>query len=135
MVAIGDLQILSNSEEIFNHVDENLYMWSETGDRSLVKKIVFERPFTDVPAVSFGLSGIDSSCDQNLRFNLRIKGLTRTGFNIEFVTWGDTHIARASVSWHAIGRARARRGTTEETHGMAPPVATDLKKLFTDSKS
>ena len=30
----------------------------------------------------------------------------KEGFTIEFSTWSDTHIARASVSWQAIGQAK-----------------------------
>ena len=64
------------------------------------------RAFANVPCVTLGLTGIDASHDQNLRFWLKALDVKKEGFTIEFSTWSDTHIARASVSWQAIGQAK-----------------------------
>ncbi len=102
-VIVGEMQILSAVDEVFNHVDHGMPMWSGDGDRKVELNIAFQTPFNAPPAVTLGLAGVDSAHDQNLRFWLAAHDVTTTGFKIEFSTWDDTHIARAAVSWQAIG--------------------------------
>ncbi|MFD2442314.1 H-type lectin domain-containing protein [Paracoccus kondratievae] len=103
LIWTGELQMISASGELFNHVDARLPMWAGSGDRSVRISTSFVAPFGAVPCVNLGLSGLDAAHDQNLRFRLEAVEVTRSGFVVEFVTWGDTHIARASVAWQAIG--------------------------------
>ncbi|WP_313352854.1 H-type lectin domain-containing protein [Paracoccus sp. (in: a-proteobacteria)] len=105
IISLGGVQVIRSSGELFNHVDAGLPMWSSDGDRLVRVEIEFCATFADVPMISLGLTGIDSAHDQNLRFWLREADVTEKGFSIEFSTWGDTHIARAAVSWSAIGEA------------------------------
>lgn len=105
---IGEVQILTATGEIFNHVDQGLPMWSGHGDRNVTVDIVFSAPFAAPPAVSLGLTGIDSAHDQNLRIRLITRNVTATGFTIECSTWHDTHIASAEISWQAIGAAETK---------------------------
>ena len=108
------MQIITGAGEMFNHVDDNEPMWSGEGDRVVRLEVRFAAPFQKPPHVTVGLSGIDASCGQNLRFNLTAEDITREGFTLQFVTWADTKIARASAHWSAIGSAVpvsvARRG-------------------------
>ena len=99
------MQIITATGEIFNHVDMNEPMWSGEGDRVVHISVSFAAPFQKPPHVTVGLSGIDASRAQNLRFNLTAENITRDGFVLSFVTWDDTKIARASASWSAIGSA------------------------------
>ena len=103
---VNGMQIITADDELFNHVDENLPMWSQDGDRMVRVDVSFTRAFANVPCVTLGLTGIDASHDQNLRFWLKALDVKKEGFTIEFSTWSDTHIARASVSWQAIGQAK-----------------------------
>jgi hypothetical protein len=105
-ITMGDVQVISSTDELFNHVDDNLPMWAQDGDRLVSLDILFTRHFKRAPAVTLGLSGIDSATDQNLRFWLHAQNVTTKGFTIEFSTWYDTHIARAAVSWQAIGPSK-----------------------------
>jgi hypothetical protein len=105
-VRIDNLQIITCSGELFNHVDEGLPMWSSEGDRAVTTKIQFCRAFSHPPAITIGVTGLDSSHDQNLRFWLNAIDATVAGFVVEFKTWGDTHIARASVAWQAVGKKK-----------------------------
>ena len=107
VVKIGEIQIISASGQIFNHVDDKLPMWAEDGDRLVQAIIVFDKAFKDAPSISLGLMGIDAAHDQNLRVWLTAKDVRASGFTLEFSTWGDTHIARAAVSWQAIGSVKA----------------------------
>lgn len=102
-LVIGKLQILSSSGEVFNHVDGGGPMWAGDGDRSLELPVLFTTPFSAVPNVTVGLTGIDSAHDQNLRLLFAVQDVTLKGFTLVCSTWGDTHIARASASWQALG--------------------------------
>lgn len=95
--------VQSGSTEIFNHVDENKPMWSGDGDREVRLTIPFDAPFSEPPHVMIGLSGIDSSHAQNLRINLLTTDVTQESFTVICTTWSDTKIARASVTWTALG--------------------------------
>ncbi|MEM6620026.1 MAG: H-type lectin domain-containing protein [Pseudomonadota bacterium] len=99
------MQIITATGEIFNHVDNNDPMWSGEGDREVRFPVTFAAPFQKPPHITVGLSGIDSSRAQNLRFNLSAEEITRDGFVLSFVTWDDTKIARACATWSAIGSA------------------------------
>lgn len=99
------MQIITATGEVFNHVDRNEPMWTGEGDRSVRVAVQFAAPFHKPPHITIGLSGIDTSRAQNLRFNLIAEEVTRDGFVINFVTWDDTKIARASATWSAIGAA------------------------------
>lgn len=103
------MQIITAMGEIFNHVDGNDPMWAGEGDRELRIPLTFAAPFQRPPHVTVGLSGIDASRAQNLRFNITAQEITREGFVLCFVTWDDTRIARASASWTAIGAAVPQR--------------------------
>ena len=99
------MQIITGAGEIFNHVDNNEPMWTGEGDRSVRVPVAFAAPFQKPPHITIGISGIDASRAQNLRFNIQAEEITREGFILSFVTWDDTKIARASASWSAIGSA------------------------------
>lgn len=107
---LGEFQIISAIGELFNHVDQGLPMWAGDGDRRVRRQVTFVAPFGAVPCVILGLTGLDAAHDQNLRFRLEPVEMTPHGFTIEFSTWSDTHIARASVNWQAIGPSTVRAG-------------------------
>ena len=97
--AVGPIQIITATDGLFNHVDDGLPMWSGDGDRSLVVDIMFKAS----PVITIGLIGMDCDNSQNFRFGLKATNIKTTDFTIKFTTWGNTHIARAGVSWQAIG--------------------------------
>ena len=115
LIWAGDLQMINGSGELFNHVDTGLPMWTGQGDRNVRVTVGFTAPFGEVPCVSLGLSGIDAAHDQNLRFRMEAVDVTAEGFVIEFVTWGDTHIARASVNWQALGEPLKSAATSRSS--------------------
>jgi hypothetical protein len=110
---IDKLQIIASSGELFNHVDDGLPMWTGDGDRSVKNEILFVQAFEEAPNITLGLTGIDAAHDQNLRFRLQAIDVKATGFTAEFTTWHDTHIARASVAWQAIGKTKADTSKTK----------------------
>lgn len=128
VIASGEgLQIVTATDEIFNHVDGNEPMWAGDGPRALDLAVAFSRRFAAPPAISVGLSGIDASHSENLRFNLSVEEVSETGFVLRFVTWGDTHIARASATWTAMGKEPLIRKAGAE--GPPPGKGPGLRKL------
>ncbi|SLN66227.1 H-type lectin domain protein [Pseudoruegeria aquimaris] len=110
--------VISATDELFNHVDTGDYMWTGDGERRVEMNFIFKQPFLDVPVMSIALSGADADQSTNLRFNLSAENVTATGFTAVFLTWDNTHIARASVSWTAIGPiAQPGAGRTSKTKG------------------
>jgi hypothetical protein len=105
-VLVESMLVITASDELFNHVDDNLPMWAGEGDRAVSVDIVFARAFKEPPAITLGLTGIDCDHTNNQRFRLTATKIKATGFKIEFATWATTHIARAGVSWQAIGVAK-----------------------------
>ena len=105
---IGLVRVISASDELFNHFDGDLPMWAETGDRSLTVKFEFSAPYHEPPSLTLGVVGIDCDHARNLRYNITAGAISRTGFEVTMVTWDDTRIARASISWQAIGKLPVR---------------------------
>lgn len=111
---IEGLQIIVGEGEVFNHVDTNQFMWVGEGDRSVRQGAQFDLPFLTVPLVSVGLSGIDASQSQNQRFHLSAGNVTCFGFDLVFITWGDTQIARACATWTATGSQKRKMRAVED---------------------
>lgn len=89
--------------EVFNHYNTNEHMWAGNGERIVEQHVKFEQPFVSAPIVQVALAAIDATHEQNLRFHLRTKDVTKDGFTVEMMTWSDTRIARATASWFAFG--------------------------------
>lgn len=109
--------VLTSTDEIFNHVDSNDIMWSGDGERRVEVNFIFKQPFLDEPVISIALSGIDADQGRNLRFNLQAENVSSTGFTAVFLTWEDTHIARASITWTAIGPIAPPRNVRANQQG------------------
>jgi hypothetical protein len=100
---IGDLLVISTSGELFNHYDTDGEMWTQSGDRSIRVSFEFKQSFNDVPSVIVGVIGIDQDSTRNLRYGVSVENISKASFEVVFVTWNDTRIARASISWQALG--------------------------------
>lgn len=118
-ITAGPLQVITSSDGLFNHVDSGLPMWTGHGKRRVRVDILFEKPFKEKPAITLGVTGIDSAHDQNLRFWLQAKSISSTGFTMEFSTWADTHIARAAISWQAVGLGRTETDRAKRREEIA----------------
>ena len=99
------MQIITATGELFNHVEKNGPMWYSDGDREVRVIVRFTQPFQRPPHIIIGITGMDSSKGQNLRFSLNADNISTQKFELVFKTWADTKIARANVNWTAIGQA------------------------------
>jgi len=111
---VDGLQVTAGEGELFNHVDSNDYMWAGDGDRVVRQTVLFKKRFSSEPLVSVGMTGIDASQDQNQRYHLLAENITPQGFDLVFITWGDTKIARACASWTAIGSQKIKMQSVDE---------------------
>ena len=91
---------------LFEHFNSDGPMWSGHGPREVVQPVIFDEPFTDLPAVTLGLVMWDIAEGSNSRIDLGTQTISTRGFEIRLRTWGDTRIARVRVSWQAIGPVR-----------------------------
>lgn len=88
---------------MFSDYENNGKMWSGSGTRQRKKTIVFSEPFEAPPAVQVSMSLLDMDKDTNMRADVQAKNISTTGFDLIFRTWGDTRVARARLSWIAMG--------------------------------
>ena len=103
-VSFGASHIITATGTLFDHVKESGFMWEGDGDRLISGRVIFTKPYKQPPAVNVHIVGMDSDQSANLRYWLNATEIGPLAFTIEFKTWGNTRIARAGVSWTAIGR-------------------------------
>jgi len=108
ILTIGEMQVISAADELFNHCDDERPMWKGEGDREVRVAFTFDEPFNEPPSLNFGVTGIDCDEGRNVRYGVSTENVTKDGFEVSFVTWSDTLIARASISWQAVGSAQKR---------------------------
>lgn len=88
---------------LFSDFEDDGEMWKGEGPRAARRTVTFSERFADMPVVSLQMSMVDMSNDAYIRADLQPDGITETGFDIVFKTWGDSRIARIRVAWQAIG--------------------------------
>lgn len=91
-----------NSIQMGAHGISNSSLTKGQGERKQICYIKFEPQFQKIPHVIASLSMIDSSNQGNLRITVEPKDVTKSGFNLYFVTWADTIIYGATASWIAV---------------------------------
>ncbi|MEM9129254.1 MAG: H-type lectin domain-containing protein [Pseudomonadota bacterium] len=95
--------IAQGEDTLFSDYEDGGDMWTGQGPRERRKTIVFQEPFKAPPSVQVSLSMWDMHSANNARADVSADAINATGFDVVFKTWGDTRIARARVSWMAIG--------------------------------
>lgn len=89
--------------EIFSEFDTGGDMWTGSGDRERRRHIAFDRKYTGPPAVHVTISMWDLDSGPNIRIDATADNISASGFDLVFRTWSDTRVARARMSWLAIG--------------------------------
>lgn len=97
---------------LFSDFEHNGPMWTGEGARLKRKQVLFSQPFATPPSVHVALSMWDISNEATSRVDLRAEDISETGFVIAFRSWGDTRIARARVSWRALGELECEEDWT-----------------------
>lgn len=91
---------------LFSDFATNGPMWASAGSREIRVRQDFAEPFLEAPHVTVSLSMWDIDHNANSRIDLQAEGVSATGFDFVFRTWGDSKIARVRADFTAIGPAR-----------------------------
>lgn len=91
------------SEPMFSDFDTDGPMWAGDGPREVRRRVTFDTPFKDPPAVLTALAMVDLAAGANHRVDLSHDAVDAQGFDLIFRTWGDTRVARVRADWTAIG--------------------------------
>lgn len=75
-----------------------------TGERSYDIEIVFDKPYESRPEVFCSITAIDAANDKNIRVAVKAKAVTRDGFIISVITWGDSKVNGLSGAWFAFAK-------------------------------
>ena len=88
---------------LFSDYESGGDMWTGDGDRICRHSIRSTEAYRSAPSVQCALSMWDIDKATNARVEVSAEKITKTGFEVVFRTWADTHIARARVRWMSIG--------------------------------
>ena len=120
-ITASQLHIQSGTA-IAHHDDySSLRQRNANGERGAINvRVDFDKPFLEIPEVMVSLSLIDHVTDSgqnNLRINVKVTNRDRHGFNYSIVTWANTDIWRADLSWIAYGRSRRDGNSSDPQAG------------------
>ncbi|HBM60972.1 H-type lectin domain-containing protein [Salipiger marinus] len=91
------------TEDLFSDFATGGDMWTGSGPRERRKPVTFSEPYRQPPVVQVAVSLWDVDHGANLRADLLAENVTEQGFDLVFRTWSDTRVARARMTWLAIG--------------------------------
>ncbi|GGG80472.1 hypothetical protein GCM10011415_32320 [Salipiger pallidus] len=89
--------------EVFSEFASGGDMWTGDGTRERRKAVTFSERYREPPTVQVALSLWDMDQGANIRADVQAENVTATGFELVFRTWCDSRVARARMSWLAIG--------------------------------
>jgi hypothetical protein len=72
-------------------------------ERVFRSSIYFSIPFEAPPIVHLALTGFDLDQRDSARLSTRVVEITASGFVAEIVTWRETRVYAAELSWLALG--------------------------------
>ena len=102
-VSSAQIGIEQGSHVLFSDFVDDGPMWTGSGPRECRYDVMFEKPFSDPPAVHVSISMWDMDNQTNQRGDLKAENITRTGFDLVFRTWGDSRVARVRAEWMVMG--------------------------------
>lgn len=102
-IASSSVGVLQGSRVMFADFAVGGMMWTGQGERESRHFITFTEAFLSPPAVHVSISMWDIDHQHNARGDVTAEGISATGFQLVFRTWGDSRIARVRVDWMAIG--------------------------------
>lgn len=84
--------------------DKNDVEWrlnAGIGERASGYFVKFKKKFPQPPHVVAALSYLDNIKEHNLRIGVKVRSVTKEGFEAVFTTWSDTRIYGSGVTWLA----------------------------------
>jgi len=99
-VALSQTQVLSGTW-CANTETKNYTLHQNSGERKITIEVNFLKPFENKPDVVVGVSALDADKNQNARYSVNAKSVSRDGFTIEISTWGESKIFTICGFWVA----------------------------------
>lgn len=89
-----------------NFNSENWTLNSGTGQRTHIVYVKFNKTYESQPTVLLTLTGYDGAAgkDGNIRVSMKVENVTRDGFVVKIMTWGDSRVAGVDGTWLAFGK-------------------------------
>ncbi len=72
------------------------------GKRSVEMEVQFAQPFDVKPVVILSVTVVDAFKDTKMRYAVETKSVSRDGFVIKALVWGDTQLSAIGGHWIAI---------------------------------
>lgn len=85
----------------FSGVGEGFTLDKGSGERVVLISVEFPKPFEKKPMVVVGVNQVDADKTTNLRYKVEATSVSRDGFSIKIITWGDTKIFGIGGFWIA----------------------------------
>lgn len=117
-IATNNYAQIQGSTFFIDKSSKNFSLHTNEGKREVIAEISFDKPFSDKPTVLVSLSLIDIQGEKyeveaNLKVNKTLEtrglkiaveatGISRDGFVLKVVVWGNTKINAAGGSWIAF---------------------------------
>lgn len=83
---------------------ESYTLADNSGERSVIISVNFLDPFEDKPEVILGVTVLDATSEQNVRYRVEALSVSRDAMTIKISTWADTKIFGISGYWLAHGK-------------------------------
>jgi hypothetical protein len=99
-VALSQTQILSDMW-CANTETPNYTLHQNSGERKITIEVNFPKPFENKPDVVVGVSALAADKNQDVRYSVSAKSISRDGFTIEVATWGESKIFTICGFWVA----------------------------------
>ena len=99
-VALSQTQVLSGTW-CANSETRNYTLDKNSGERKVTIEVNFLKPFENKPDVVVGVNALDADKNQNARYSVAAKSVSRDGFTIEIATWGESKIFTICGFWVA----------------------------------
>lgn len=97
-------QVMMKGDFIANVNTEGWNLNSGNGYRTHVMFVKFPKAFAKEPTVMVTLTSYDGAAgkDGNVRVSIKADQITREGFTVKTMTWGDSRLAGVEGSWFAF---------------------------------
>ncbi|KAB2838844.1 MAG: hypothetical protein F9K45_10820 [Melioribacteraceae bacterium] len=87
----------------FDYTMQGFTLDKNTGERVYTAYVKFEPGFDKMPTVIMSVNKLDSSKDDNIRYDVSADAVSRDGFTIKIKTWGNSKIYGIGGGWIAFG--------------------------------
>jgi len=84
---------------------EGYTLADNSGERSVTISVSFLDPFEDKPDVTLGVTLLDATSDQNVRYRVETLSVSRDAMTIKISTWADKKYSVFQVTgWHTVNK-------------------------------